>query len=294
MDCTRPHVVITDTATEVGEATILAALNSGFHVFAAFGAGGPVADMDHVDLTAIEIDEWTPEGFEAAAEVVAEHVGDAGLDGLVSIADTVVAKPLEAMSADELLELYRGDVAMPLALTQSLLPLLRQGPGRIVYVGPIGRKASVPFAGAMQSSTAALAVLSSQLRRELAPWGINVGMVAPESIHATAAERMQADAAEVQGGLSDEHVELYGEAYQSAMASAIDDDREDVSPGMVAYVVVESLTAPTAPTKSTKVTKPAGGGRLGGIGNLGKLPTSLQQLAARSMSGLPGIGSSGR
>ncbi|MFI0432665.1 MAG: SDR family NAD(P)-dependent oxidoreductase [Candidatus Nanopelagicales bacterium] len=292
MDCTRPHVVITDTATEVGEATILAALSSGFHVFAAFGAGGPVADMDHVDLTAIEIDDWSPEGFTAAASVVAEHVGEAGLDGLVSIADTVVAKPLETTSADELLELYRGDVAMPLALTQSLLPLLRQGPGRIVFVGPIGRRASVPFAGAMQSSTAALAVLSSQLRRELAPWGINVGMVAPESIHATAAERMQADADAVRDSLTDEHAELYGQSYQDAMSAVVDEDREDVSPGMVAYVVVESLTASSAPTKSTKVSKPAGG-RLGSISNLSKLPASLQQLAARSMSGLPGMGSSG-
>lgn len=292
MDCTRPHVVITDTATEVGEATILAALSSGFHVFAAFGAGGPVADMDHVDLTAIEIDDWSPEGFTAAASVVAEHVGEAGLDGLVSIADTVVAKPLETTSADELLELYRGDVAMPLALTQSLLPLLRQGPGRIVFVGPIGRRASVPFAGAMQSSTAALAVLSSQLRHELAPWGINVGMVAPESIHATAAERMQADADAVRDSLTDEHAELYGQSYQDAMSAVVDEDREDVSPGMVAYVVVESLTASSAPTKSTKVSKPAGG-RLGSISNLSKLPASLQQLAARSMSGLPGMGSSG-
>lgn len=290
MSCTRPHVVITDTATAVGEATILAALNSGYHVFAAFGSGGPVADMDHVDLTAIEIDDWGPAGFAVAAEEVAGHVGDAGLAGLVSIADTVVAKPLEAMSADELLELYRGDVAMPLALTQSMLPLLRRGPGRIVFVGPIGRRASVPYAGAMQSSTAALAVLSSQLRRELAPWGINVGMVAPESIHATAAERMQADADGIHEALSDEHRDLYGDAYRAAMGSVVDTDREDVSPGMVAYVVVESLTAPTAPTKSTKVTNPSGGR----LGNLTKLPASLQQLAARSMSGLPGIGSSGR
>ena len=229
MDCTRPHVVITDTATEVGEATILAALNSGFHVFAAFGAGGPVADMDHVDLTAIEIDDWTPEGFgRCRCGGRARRRGRSGR--LVSIADTVVAKPLEAMSAEELLELYRGDVAMPLALTQSLLPLLRQAPGRIVYVGPIGRKASVPLrrrdavvhrgpCGAEQPAPPGAGAL-----------GINVGMVAPESIHATAAERMQADASEVQGSLSDEHVELYGEAYQSAMGSVVDEDREDVSP----------------------------------------------------------------
>jgi NAD(P)-dependent dehydrogenase (short-subunit alcohol dehydrogenase family) len=68
------------------------------------------------------------------------------------------------------------------AVTQAALPLLRQAQGRIVFVGSIGGKVAVQFAGPYHASKYAIEAIGDCLRQELAPDGIAVAVVEPGSV----------------------------------------------------------------------------------------------------------------
>jgi NAD(P)-dependent dehydrogenase (short-subunit alcohol dehydrogenase family) len=74
------------------------------------------------------------------------------------------------------------NVVGQLAVTQALLPALRAARGRIVNVGSIAGRSSLPFLGAYAASKFALEALTDALRVELRPWGIRVAIVEPGSI----------------------------------------------------------------------------------------------------------------
>jgi len=81
----------------------------------------------------------------AAVRAVTAHSGPAGLAGLVSYAGTDGSGPRPGLS-----------VTAELAVTRAFVPLLCRARGRIVMTGPAGT-----------------------LRRELAPWSIDVIVIEP-------------------------------------------------------------------------------------------------------------------
>ncbi|MEK7706027.1 MAG: SDR family NAD(P)-dependent oxidoreductase [Myxococcota bacterium] len=67
----------------------------------------------------------------------------------------------------------------PLELTRRLLPALRQAHGRILFVGSLAGRISLPFQACYSASKAALAALSDALRIELRPHGVQVCCIEP-------------------------------------------------------------------------------------------------------------------
>ena len=67
-------------------------------------------------------------------------------------------------------------------VTQAFLPLLRQVQGRIINIGSVVGKITMPFYGALCASKYALEAINDALRLELHPWGIHMILIAPASI----------------------------------------------------------------------------------------------------------------
>ena len=194
MTCTRAHTLVTGASSGIGRATALRLAAAGQHVYAGVRTEADAAALAQAaagwELTPVILDVTDPVQIAAAATTVTDHVGPAGLDGLVNNAGIGVAAPTELLPLDTFRRLLEINVVGQLAVTQTFLPLLRAARGRIVVISTIGVRFRPPFAGPLDATKAALAELAHALRQELAPWGIRVILIEPASIASAAADKV--------------------------------------------------------------------------------------------------------
>lgn len=284
--CTRKHALVTGANSGIGRATVTALAAEGWHVFAGMhhrdDAG---AAYDATRITSVRIDVTDVQALRSAAEMVAEHLGTAGLDALVDNAGVGVAAPLELMPLDKLRFQLEVNVTGQVAATQAFLPLLRQAAGRIVFISSVGDRMSMPFAGPLTSSKAALSMLAHSWRQELAPWGIGVTIVAPAMVHTEAADKLQRDASALVESFSDEGKALYGGTFTAMINHAVAQEKKGSPPSDIAAAVVAALLARRSPARVV-----AGkGGRL--LSLVTKLPSPVQDALRRRLFGLPAVNS---
>ena len=157
----------------------------GFRVFAGVRlapAGQELKRRASDRLTPVILDVTQADSIRTAAEAIGQAVGSDGLAGLVNNAGIVVAGPLELLPIEELRRQFEVNVIGNVAVTQALLPLLRQGRGRIVNMGSLNGVMAPPYFGPYSASKFALEALSDCLRVELRKWGISVSLIEPGSV----------------------------------------------------------------------------------------------------------------
>jgi NAD(P)-dependent dehydrogenase (short-subunit alcohol dehydrogenase family) len=175
-------VVVTGTSTGIGAATALALTDKGFQVFAGVrreADGQALESRTSGDLTPVMLEITDETSIAKAVGTVKHAVGDRGLAGLVNNAGIVKPGPLEFQPIADFREQLEVNLFGPLMVTQALLPLIRQGRGRVVNVGSIGGRLVLPLHGAYSASKFAMEALSDGLRLELRQWNIPVSLVDP-------------------------------------------------------------------------------------------------------------------
>jgi len=219
-------IVVTGASSGIGEACALYLDELGYRVFA--GVRNP-ADGEALKakaskwLVPLLLDVTDEASINKAAGTVAAAVGAAGLAGLVNNAGIGVGGPLEVVPLADLRKQFEVNVIGQVAVTQALLPLLRQGRGRIVNMGSIAGRATMPFMGPYSASKFALEALTDAMRMELQPWGIHVSIVEPGAIESRIWEKAGRSADEMEAAASPEAKAHYGEAVarvREAMAQA--------------------------------------------------------------------------
>ena len=108
-----------------------------------------------------------------------DSVLPARLDAVVNNAGVVVGGPLEAVSTDELRRQIDINVVGQIAVTQAVLPRLRESRGRIVFISSVNGRIATPMLGPYCASKFALEAAADVLRMELKPWHIRVSIVEP-------------------------------------------------------------------------------------------------------------------
>jgi NAD(P)-dependent dehydrogenase (short-subunit alcohol dehydrogenase family) len=148
--CELRHVLVTGTSTGIGRATALRLAAEGFHVFATVRR---IADGKALTLAAgsgqldtLTMDVTDRHQIQLAAHSVEQHVGSRGLDALVNNAGVGVFQPIELVDLDIVRQQFDINVVGQLAVSQAFLPLLRTARGRLVMIGSIGDRITVPFA----------------------------------------------------------------------------------------------------------------------------------------------------
>ena len=288
MACTRKHLLITGTSSGIGKATMEAALEAGYHVFAgdrSVEANEQPNDQDA--LTKLHLDITNDDDIAAAVQTITDHVGDAGLDGLANVAGVGIPGPLETMPVDSLRASFAVDVFGQIALTQPLLPLIRKAKGRIIFIGSIGDRVTLPFMGALTAAKSAIASLNDTLRQELAPWGIEVILVEPGFIKTGANETSKAMIDKVGENFTPEQAALYGETFKEFTAAGYKTQEAGSPPEGVAEVILEALT--TKHPKAHYLT----GNKAHLMAAVGKLPAKVQDAGKRKAFDLPGKGEKG-
>jgi NAD(P)-dependent dehydrogenase (short-subunit alcohol dehydrogenase family) len=149
---------------------------------------------------------------------------------------------MEAIVLDDLRYIYEVNVFGQVAVTQALLPLIRAASGRIINIGSIGDRLSLPFGAPLASSKWAFASITESLRMELRPWGIHVVLIEPATIHTDGVRKVKQDADRVIGQMTPTQRHLYGEAYQAMTRRAIERESSGSDPDVVARAVLRALT----------------------------------------------------
>lgn len=248
----RGAVVITGASTGIGEACAIRLDRLGFQVFA--GVRGQ-ADGDRLRaeaserLTPIMLEVTDAGQIAAAAETVGAAVGDAGLAGLVNNAGIALGGPLEFLPLDDLRRQLEINVVAQIAVTQAFLPLLRRGRGRVVNMGSVAGRSTVPFLGPYHAAKHALEALTDVLRMELVPWGIEVSIVEPGNVATPIWEKSIAVADEMRKEFPPEAEGFYGRSMNALRKGAHLAGVNGISAEVVANAVEHALTAEKPKTR---------------------------------------------
>jgi NAD(P)-dependent dehydrogenase (short-subunit alcohol dehydrogenase family) len=248
----RGPVVVTGASSGIGHACALKLANSGFHVFAGVRKEEDAQALEAAAtsrLTPLFIDVTDPNSVASAAEIVEEAVGEAGLVGLVNNAGIGEAWPLEFVPLDEFRRQFEVNVFGHLAVTQAFLPLIRAATGRIVNVGSVGGRITMPFGGPLSAPRHALVAVNDALRMELYPWGIHVALIEGGSISTRAVDKLEAGAKATIDSLPAAGRARYADAYRTAVARAVARTRAGSPPEVVADAVLRALTDRTPKTR---------------------------------------------
>ena len=246
------RVLITGSSTGIGEACARWLDGHGHQVFA-----GVRRSVDAERLRAqgserlqpITIDVTDPTSISEARAKTEQAVGDEGLDGLVNNAGIAVAAPLEYVPIEEFRRQLEVNVTGQIAVTQAFLPMLRRAHGRIVFMGSIGGRMSVPFLAPYCASKFALEAVADALRVELQPWAMHVALIEPGSIATPIWEKSGGEADVMRTKLPSAVMEHYGEAITAMRRAAAETGRRGIPAEHVARAVEHALTTATPRTR---------------------------------------------
>ena len=239
------RVLVTGASTGIGEATAVHLAQRGHEVFA-----GVRRDIDGERLrgrvpgiTPVILDVTDQSQIDAAAKSIGETVGDRGLSGLVNNAGIGRGGPLEYLSQDDWRLQFDVNVLGQVAVTRTMLPLIRKASGRIVMVGSIGGRMSTPFIAPYNASKFALAAISDSLRGELHTFGIHVSLIEPGAVKTDIWEKGRQRTHELAGEFPPEAMERYGQVLETARKMIDFQERSGVPALKVAEAIEHALTS---------------------------------------------------
>ncbi len=174
-------VLISGCSSGIGLALAREFASRGCRVFAT--ARKPQV-IEHLKKEKIEIAELDVTHQKSIDACVAEVIAKAGrIDVLVNNAGYALIGPMIDLSMDDLRRQFETNVIGLVALTQSVVPhMIKQRSGLVVNIASVSGICATPFAGAYCAAKAAVNLLSTSLRIELAPFGIDVITVQPGAI----------------------------------------------------------------------------------------------------------------
>jgi len=239
-------VLITGASTGIGRAAALRMDGAGWRVFAGVRReedGAALREAASERLVPVMLDVTDAGQIAAAVETVASEAGEAGLDGLVNNAGIAVLSPLETIPIEDFRRQIEVNLTAQVAVTQAVLPLIRQATGRIVFVSSIGGRMALPFGAPYHASKFGIEAVADCLRQELRPWGIDVAVIEPGSIDTPIWERGERTADSVSERAHNSQEELYGETIARFRVAVRRTADRGISPDKVAKSISHALTA---------------------------------------------------
>lgn len=249
---TARFVLITGASTGIGAACAIGCAGQGMTVFAGVRnpeAGAALRARGGAAIIPLELDVTDGESVKRAAGIVERHVGDAGLFGLVNNAGIAIGSPLELIPLVQLRQQLEVNVVGQIAVTQAVLPLLRRARGRIVNMGSIAGRGTIPMTGPYSASKHALEALTDALRLELYPWGIEVSIIEPGAIATPIWDKSLQISHDVEKDMPVEAKHLYEAAAARIRETMSVAAARAIPPDAVVKAVLHALTAKRPKTR---------------------------------------------
>lgn len=228
-------------------------------------------------ISAVLLDVTDPGHIDALATSLPPR-----LDAVVNNAGIVVSGPMEAVTSDDWRKQLEINVVGQLAVTQEVLPRLRESRGRIVFISSVNGRLSMPLIGPYAASKFALEAAADAMRMELRQWRIPVVIVEPAQTDTDMWRTADSMVEEVEAALTPEHRRLYAEHIAGMKKMVPVSQRMAVPTGKVCAVVEEALTA-----RRPRARYVVGLGPKLQVAVMTKLPTRLRDAVLRRVSGQP-------
>lgn len=241
-----PGVLVTGASSGIGRATATVLALAGWRVFAGvrdLNVGTELArsDASAGSIEAVRLDVTDEGSIAAAKDGIAERLGGDRLSGLVNNAGVGFGGPLEFVRLDDLREQLEVNVIGQVAVTQSMLPLLRGGRGRIVLISSDNGRWAPPFMGPYVASKFALEGIGDALRLELRRSGISVSIVEPGSIKTSIWDKGLNQLDDLD--LPPEAMSNYGDVAGVLRQGLEQGEKNAIPPERVAEAIQDALTA---------------------------------------------------
>jgi NAD(P)-dependent dehydrogenase (short-subunit alcohol dehydrogenase family) len=237
-------VLVTGASTGIGRATALRLDSAGWRVFAGVRRepdADSLREAGSERLTPLILDVTDPAAIAAAAERIATEAGGS-LDGLVNNAGISLPSPLETMPIEDFRKQVEVNLTAQVAVTQAMLPAIREAGGRIVFISSIGGRIAFPFTGAYHAAKFGIEAVGDVFRRELRGWGISVSIVEPGSIATEIWDRGEQASGEI-AGRSPRQDALYGKAIEKYRRTVAGVAGRGIPPDKAARAIEHALTA---------------------------------------------------
>ncbi|HEY0169338.1 MAG TPA: SDR family oxidoreductase [Jatrophihabitans sp.] len=180
LDLTGKTVIVTGASSGIGEATARALHAAGALPVLAARRADRLRELSEQlgGALAAPTDVTDPAARHALIQATLDRHGR--IDGLVNNAGAGILKLLVDTEPEEFSQLLELNLVSALAMTQAVLPAMReQGGGRIVNVSSGVIQTPAPTVSAYAASKAGLAMMSAVARVELAADGVEVSTVFP-------------------------------------------------------------------------------------------------------------------
>ena len=237
-------VVISGASTGIGRATALRLAADDWQVLAGVRrlADAPEAAAGMPgSIRPLRLDVTDPDSVYQATIEIAEATRSTPLTALVNNAGVGLIAPMQTVELSALQAVWDVNVLGVVRLTQAVVPLLAPG-GRIVVVGSIGDRITMPFGGPLTSSKWAVASIAEAFRLELAGQGIAVTIVEPGSIRSEAIDKVSSAAFATAQDIARSDPAL-AERFSRAATVAIANERHGSDPAVVASAIGRTLRA---------------------------------------------------
>jgi NAD(P)-dependent dehydrogenase (short-subunit alcohol dehydrogenase family) len=200
-----PSVLVTGAGRGIGLAITEHMSRRGWDVYATARSDAALDSLDRLpNVHAISLDITDRSAIAALPDQL-----PAALNGVVNNAGIIVNGPVEGLSLDDLTQQLDVNVISQIAMTQAVLPRIREVRGRVVFISSVSGLFTTPGTGAYNASKYAVESLADALRMELRPWRIPVSLIEPGPIRTDMWGDALNDYDIMTKQLSEQHRELY-------------------------------------------------------------------------------------
>jgi NADP-dependent 3-hydroxy acid dehydrogenase YdfG len=177
-DSVSKAVLITGCSSGIGEATARRLASHGWTVYASARRLESIEPLADVGCKLLRLDVTDEHTMRAAVETIEREHGAVGV--LVNNAGYSQGGPIEQVPLEAVRRQFETNVFGVIALTQLALPAMRaQHWGKVVNVGSMGGRLTLPGGGLYHATKHSLEAISDALRFEVRGFGVDVVLVEP-------------------------------------------------------------------------------------------------------------------
>jgi NADP-dependent 3-hydroxy acid dehydrogenase YdfG len=177
-DSVSKAVLITGCSSGIGEATARRLAGHGWSVYASARRLESIQSLADVGCKLLQLDVTDEGSMRAAVETIEREHGAVGV--LVNNAGYSQGGPIEQVPLEAVRRQFETNVFGLIALTQLVLPAMRsQHWGKVVNIGSMGGKLTLPGGGLYHATKHSLEAISDALRFEVRGFGVDVVLVEP-------------------------------------------------------------------------------------------------------------------